>query len=114
MVPVNILPVAGPLSVMPAAGTAVSEPSVTASVTESEVESTSAKGAGLAGQTRLPAASSVTVNEAGAVAVGANALIETVLVFDVESAPSETVVVSVLATVLSSFVVYWTLPGNRR
>ena len=111
--PAKVRALAVPPNVMPATVAAESVPSATLSVTVSEVESTSAKGAGLAGQTRLPATSSVTVNDTGDTTVGASltALIEIVLVFDEESMPSETVILSVLATVLLAAGVYLMLPA---
>ena len=47
-------------------------PSATASVTVRLAESTSANGVDLAGQTRLPFRSSVTLNDAGAETIGAS------------------------------------------
>ena len=111
--PAKVLAVAVPPSVMPATVAAVSVPSATLSVTVSEGESTSAKGAGGVGQTRLPATSSVTLNDVGADTVGASltGVIEMVLVCEAESARSETVVVRVRATVLLAAGVYLTLPA---
>ena len=87
--PANVFPRTSLPSVMPAAGLTVSVPKVAPSTTVSVGESTSAKMTVLAGQTRLPATSSVTVNWGGADTVGASLTLVTEIVkaFSVERPP---------------------------
>ena len=116
-VPVNVRLVAVPPTDTVDVLAAVTVPSRTPSVTVRLPESTSLKGVLVAGQTRFPFTSSVTVNDTGAETTGASStgVIEIVLVAVLESVPvpllSEILVVRTRDAVLLAAPVYVIRPG---